>query len=355
MQSAVEAAEQGRVADAERVLLGHFQEETLRYGLGRIASLRCFRMRADLARLAVEDHIAGRFHASVLVVLSLLDGMVADLSPSNKGFFNKEPDLTAWESVAGHPSGLLRAARMFTQPNGTTRNQPLDYPWRHGIVHGRDLGYANETVSAKCWATLFAAGDWARKVERGEHLRPPERPLQQSLRELSESARSLRELRDNVEAWRPRTVIVPDEPDVSPEAFQKDTPEHVLVQFLHAWLLLRRSDSTAPGRYGLMATHVFPRHVSSAISLRAREMASLLEGLQLDGFRLIRAIDAAPALACVDVECTFVSKLVLVGYRLLFADANGEVLPRGSACGRWYVVNWGEPALMVPVVPSDLG
>ena len=157
------------------------------------------------------------------------------------------------------------------------------------------------------------------------------------------------------QAWRPRTVIVPDEPDVSPEAFQKDTPEHVLVQFLHAWLRLRRSDSTAPGRYGLMATHVFPRHVSSAISLRAREMASLLEGLQLDGFRLIRAIDAAPALACVDVECTFVSKLVLVGYRLLFADANGEVLPRGSACGRWYVVNWGEPALMIPVVPSDLG
>lgn len=45
--------------------------------------------------------------------------------------------------------------------------QQIDMPYRHGIMHGMDLGYDNKIVAAKTWATLFSLRDWAIKVEKG--------------------------------------------------------------------------------------------------------------------------------------------------------------------------------------------
>lgn len=34
------------------------------------------------------------------------------------------------------------------------------FPYRNGILHGRDLAYGNEIVSSKCIVMLFAIRDW---------------------------------------------------------------------------------------------------------------------------------------------------------------------------------------------------
>lgn len=53
-----------------------------------------------------------------------------------------------------------RRARTFATEIGV--------PYRHGIVHGKDLGYANKRVSAKSLAALLALGSWGLERNRDE-------------------------------------------------------------------------------------------------------------------------------------------------------------------------------------------
>jgi hypothetical protein len=67
--------------------------------------------------------------------------------------------------------------------------------YRHGILHGRDINYANKTVAAKCWAALFALNDWARAVKDGKKNPPPDEP------KLS-FGESIKELKSTLENYR---------------------------------------------------------------------------------------------------------------------------------------------------------
>ena len=48
-----------------------------------------------------------------------------------------------------------------------TRAEEIQIPYRHGIVHGMDLGYNNKYVAAKCWVAALPR-DWALKVAKDE-------------------------------------------------------------------------------------------------------------------------------------------------------------------------------------------
>lgn len=43
----------------------------------------------------------------------------------------------------------------MTRSRNKTTTEDLTLPLRHGILHGRDLGYSNQMVAAKCWAVGF--------------------------------------------------------------------------------------------------------------------------------------------------------------------------------------------------------
>ena len=79
----------------------------------------------------------------------------------------------AWDSISAHPKGLVKLKEVFGKTRMMTRSDEIRIPFRHGIVHGMDLGYNNKYVAAKCWATLFAVRDWIIKAARDE-LKPPE-------------------------------------------------------------------------------------------------------------------------------------------------------------------------------------
>src|SRR3954454_2591156 len=81
------------------------------------------------------------------------------------GLRSERADLTAWDSVEGHPTALPALKNVMCTPRQKRRTESLRVPHRHGILHGRDLGFANQLVAAKCWGALFALGEWARKVE----------------------------------------------------------------------------------------------------------------------------------------------------------------------------------------------
>lgn len=177
-KEAVLLAERGDLEGAEAALVRHFGAHTVARDIDRLCGqLGAFEARRSLLLKSVEDHREGRFHASVPLALIQLDGIAHDLA--GKGFFvspKNAAHLLARDSVAGHPSGLAALSGAMSRGRRRTSASEIGVPYRHGILHGRDLGYANETVSAKAFAAVLALGSWAAKVERGEqHLETPRR------------------------------------------------------------------------------------------------------------------------------------------------------------------------------------
>lgn len=131
--------------------------------------------RRPLLLLALDDHKSGRYHASVPVVLAQIDGIVFDLY--NKSFFEstakKTGHLQATESIAGDPEGLPLLAILLSHNRNKTSEKSISLPYRHGILHGRDLGYANRRVSTKAFVTLLSLRNWIEKVQEGKQFEQP--------------------------------------------------------------------------------------------------------------------------------------------------------------------------------------
>ncbi len=184
MRHALRLADAGEIAAAEGFLTGYYSRQVLEGNLDDACeSTEAFRRRERLLRLAIEDHLAGRYHASIHVVLSHIDGIAIDLAGRpfyhRQDFYADYPEhMAAADTVAGHPTGLRVLAAVMGAYRRETTTTPLDIPYRHGVEHGRDLAYDTEIASAKAFGALFALAEWASKAERDQldKLVPPAWP-----------------------------------------------------------------------------------------------------------------------------------------------------------------------------------
>ena len=200
-----------------------------------------------LAEKALLDYREGRYHACIPVVLALLDGMVNEVHQkalgTRRGISAEGVDLSAWDSLAAHQSGLNRLMKIVQSGRRRTTTEEIRMPYRNGILHGVDLGYDNVVVAAKTWALLFATREWAIKAERNELHGPPAQPestLKESWAQLKESLKGLQALeakKRRQREWVPRTFeLGRDLPRTGPpEAFAVDTPERALAEYLTWW------------------------------------------------------------------------------------------------------------------------
>ena len=183
MRRALDIAGAGELDAAERFLTDYYDAAALEYHLPAALKAEVVRRRERLLRKAAEDHLEGRYHASVPVVLAQIDGIAIDLTGTYffappRMYARQSGHMVAADTFAGHPSGLRALAAVLGAYRAETTTQPLGTPYRHGVAHGRDLAYDTKTVSSKSFAALFAVAEWARKVEKGEHdkAHPPALP-----------------------------------------------------------------------------------------------------------------------------------------------------------------------------------
>jgi hypothetical protein len=121
-----------------------------------------FWRRSVLVDKALKHHVAGAYEASVPIVLAQIDGIVGDLTPGKMSFFygkDQATHLVDNETVAGLPEGLELLRQLVAQSaweTGTTGQLT-----RHGIMHGRELGYDTRINSTKTFVLLLAVVDWA--------------------------------------------------------------------------------------------------------------------------------------------------------------------------------------------------
>ncbi|MCI0618075.1 hypothetical protein L0244_34300, partial [bacterium] len=155
--------------------LEEYHNDTLEFFLKRFWVLPLIKPRRQLIALAFEDHNAKRYHASISVILAQIDGICYDLV--KKSFYEtskkKTRHLQAIETIAGDPSGLAQLATLLSSSYTMTKNNPTNLPYRHGILHGRDLGFATSRNSTKAFVYLLALRTWMHKVERGEQFTLP--------------------------------------------------------------------------------------------------------------------------------------------------------------------------------------
>lgn len=333
MIDAIAAGEAGDLSTGESLLVEHYTSDILDFQLMRMSSLRHFRDRVELARLAKVDYLEGRFHACIPNVLMLVDGLATDAARSNQNFFSEGADLTAWDSVEGHATGLPALAALMRTRRMKRSTENLTIPFRHGILHGRDLGFANKMVAAKSWAALFALGEWARKIERCEKEQPPPTPkpsFMESLREFVRKNKSQQRWRN----WRPRNIVVGrDIPAVgTPDNYKLGAPERTLVEYLSLW---------RARNFGEMAKHVTIGVNKVAPRTRARDINRAYRPHKLESFALRAVEERGPMVASISAVCAIEgSGETEIQFLVVYEDAKGDWLYTEWDQGTWRVHNW---------------
>ncbi len=116
--------------------------------------------RNRLVMRALKRHEEGDYEAAVLMLLPQIDGVVFDLTSNDFGFFHraKEHYFEDDETVAGMELVLRRVWKVVNRD--VRRTTESDEFLRHGILHGRVLGFGTQTNSTKAIALLGGVINW---------------------------------------------------------------------------------------------------------------------------------------------------------------------------------------------------
>ncbi|MEQ9376336.1 MAG: hypothetical protein RIG68_14220 [Imperialibacter sp.] len=346
MEKAVDLAESGDVSAAEDELTEYFCSDKIDWLLHQFKGIPEFNIRFDLLKSAFEDTKSERYHSCIPILLMIIDGTVNDID-RNKGFFTESTDLSAWDSIAGHSSGLSKIRDILNQTRKKTTTETLRLPYRNGILHGRDLGYANKVVAAKCWAILIAIKDWVKAIKDGKKNPPPPKEkksfreeiksLSEALNEYSESKKRNEEISKQVEQWSPRSIQIGVDVPFSGEIsdFQELTPEREAVQFLHFW---------KTKNYGGIAKqiHRFSKK-ELVISTEAGKLRGILSDKQLIDFSIKEIDDKSPAISEVTIHLNYSLNLRVMSkditLRFICQGKDGRVGIFGDPHSKWEFID----------------
>jgi len=120
--------------------------------------------RRRLLMEAMTHHRAGHYGGSVTIVLTQIDGIFIDMTgQSARDYFFKpwNPNLLDAESLAGHPLGLKTLSAMMSR--SVEQTEATGDLVRHGILHGRELGFDTQRNSTKAWVALLAVANGVKR------------------------------------------------------------------------------------------------------------------------------------------------------------------------------------------------
>lgn len=343
VQQCVKLGDAGNLDEAERKLVDYYKSEDIHYLVAILRSIAGFKERYDLFCAAYEDFKAGRYHACVPVFLMIVDGAVDRVIGQHSGLFSQNTDLELWDSMIGHQNGLIRLIKLITRFRNKNNSEPIYIPYRNGILHGKDLNYANEFVASKSLALVFAVADWIREFNDVRHKKPEsklEKSLLQNLEEAwkafecykkANKQRAEDEIRIN--NWIPRDFTNEGFVDFLPVA---DTPEEKVVEYLNWW---------QKANYGKIA-EILSTYQDEPIGKVAGFVRSQLKDYQLGTFSVQGIEDQSPAISEVKVNITVSFNEVKhipcqLNFRLICQSTRSgfNAVPRDSPTGRWYILD----------------
>jgi hypothetical protein len=308
---------------AERALIDWYNDpEALRFPVGRLDRFPQLQVRMGLIKMAEADFHAGRYYATVLALLSVMDGFVNDIDTAErKGLHAREAeDMTAWDSVVGHHMGLTRAHASFTRSFHKTSSEPVTELYRHGIVHGVLTNFDNDVVAAKAWNRLFAVADWATSLEKQK----AEPKAHSSWRETWNQLRENAEAKKALDIWRASSAEQGD------ATFDSDEVVLQTRDFLAAW---------QDRNFGRMAEFMSPLVAARTLGRTAGQVREEYSDKILTRFDLERVDHAAAALTYVDVALSLGPDRLLGRMRWTRSGPDGRTVTPNRP-GVWRLMSW---------------
>lgn len=273
MRMAVELHDSGKLKEAESAILEWFIEDNIRlFAITRARRFHAADLRNEQLDEALRLYLEERYMAAVPLILIACDGFASDVSGISP--FEKNADLTCFDSITGHQTSLPALMKLFVQGVRKSTDAELDIPKRHGILHGRSLGYANKIVCAKAWLLMVALVDWAiDKASEEARIEEHRRKENTSLRDTLERSRRIQNDKEMIEAFRPSESAGP-----FTGPYDADTAEYAVLEFMEGW---------KKRNFGRMAKHSVNLTKKQANKM-AGELRNMAELVMLDEYHIIR-------------------------------------------------------------------
>lgn len=324
MAEAVELAENGEILKAEILLADYYTEKNLLFLKTRLKSHKQFMKRTEMINFAFNDFIEGRYYAVTLNLLSLSDALVADLS--NNGLYVETTDLTSWDSISGHIKGLSRLRdEVLTKKRAKTNVDEITLPYRHGILHGRELNFNNKILASKCWSLLFSIGDWARSLDN--------KPIVEekvSWKELFQQINKTNIQKEAIEKWEKSSHDIFEDGN-----YPENTPGKTCFDYLK---YLKEGNF---GKLVSLSKSAFKEEYRD-IKKEAGSIRKNLKGKEIISFEIVEIKQDAPAIADVVVNLKYKKnnsiREVNPTVRVIYVDESLNPLPANLVGGKWLVI-----------------
>ena len=325
MRKAVELYESGRKPEAEEAILTWFQEDTIdTFAIQRAKRFNKATNRWHQLGEALKLTLEERYWSAVPLILIACDGFASDVMGTSP--FEQDVDLTVFDSVVGHPNSLPFLIRKMTKGVRKSSDDELTLPLRHGILHGRSLGYANRIVCMKAWLLMIALVDWAYdRSNENDREREHQSSSASSFREAAKSWRKLEEDKRAMAAFEAREIIGPFN-----DSLDADSPEYAILEFLTCW---------KNRNYGKMAERAvnLPKQSIGKLAGQLRLNAEVIDLLEFE-VRSVRRSTVARADATAFLKGKTPTGYVEGEFRILaFRYTENGDIAMPSTPGKWLV------------------
>lgn len=326
MKEALDLHEKDKADEAEDVLVGWFTKEHIElFVILRARRFHQAELRDDQLKEALRLFLEERYMAAVPLILIACDGFASDVAPVSP--FEKDADLSCFDSITGHSTALPALINLLTKGVRKSRDEEVDLPLRHGILHGRSLGYANKKVCAKAWLLMMALVDWAiDKFSEEERKDDYEEKKKLSFEDNIKLYRKVQADKKDLHSFEPYEVVgLPEEP------FPTDGPELVVLGFLAGW---------KAKNYGKMGKFVV-NMTNKPVNKMAGEMRNMAEFVELLDYevKVIRYSSVARCEVRISARAKTLKKEIEGEFYLMLlrlTSAGDVAMPNDEDC-RWVV------------------
>ena len=279
IRNALRHHEEGNDEAAETAIIEGMTSQVIDLAIMQSKRFSQVHGRFDQLREALALTEEERYWSAVPLILIACDGLASE-KLGKSPFSKDEPPLALFDSMVGHATGLPVLIAQASATIKVSSDEILSLPQRHGILHGRSLGYANRAVCFKAWMLLMAIVDWAADKEDEDTRRKTDetrrstnwRDLATALAENHSTDLAIRNFKD-------RQWPCPLEADLA-----EDEPPFIFRDFLSGW---------SSGNYGRMAKHTLYVLQTTSIKKAAGELRSLYGGIELASFEILSVTQTA--------------------------------------------------------------
>lgn len=323
--------------DAEKEIIKYYTNQENNFIINTY-SIEEFRIRRNNLERAFENHYNGNYLESVELFLTAIDGAVNDFTKS-KGFFAEGTNVEVWDCLVGANDGLQKLQKLYNVGRNKTNTNPIYYPYRNGILHGRDLNYGNAFCSCKCVVLLMSVCDWmknknsenSRKEKYNKEINPP------SITESIKKYLKVMANRKIIESWKRKDIKVGE--TIPKMGVIEDYKEHPYIQYLFEILNYWKNKNY--GNLSLGLSNLF--HNCSTKGKLALECRKMFENKELIEYSLESVYDQAISLKVVIVNIKYNKNSTLIEGQLKFGlfyeskDSKSVGIPELNN-GHWTII-----------------